>query len=114
MAPPVDVQSKDFLERLVKDSGKLIVHCFHVRRADDGDFKQGLQDDSSSRHLLDMFDEVARSLDSVVSCRVNLSINPDVAADLLTPGRGEGDGGGAPLACWLFFKGGKMVRAHYS
>ena len=120
MAPPVDIVSTKHLERLVKGSAKLVIHCFTTGKGDHSGSGSG--SDNGGRggdfaRVAHAFDELSNTLDAsssgVKSYRVDVASRPDVAASLpgAEGGAAGGEGDGVSAARWLFFSGGKMVRA---
>lgn len=115
MAPAVSIESTEHLDRLVRDSAKLVIHCFTTG-----------EDDNSSgdgfARVVQAFDELSNTLDAssdLKSYRVDASSRPDVAAGLLLPAaegeeaRDEDGGDGVSAARWVFFNAGKMVSLLY-
>lgn len=96
----MEIESLDHLQRLVQSNDTLIASCF-----------SGSSGDADSKKKSDELG--VHSLASLL-CRVDF--NKVSAADLSLPdgakAGAQGDGrGGGEVAWWLFFSGGKMVRA---
>lgn len=116
MAPPAGIASTEHLDRLVKDSAKLVIHCFTTGKDDHSDSDNG--GGGEFAQVAKAFDELSNTLDAsssdVKSYRVDASSRPDVAAGLPVAGGGEAGGGGDDVSAsrWVFFNAGKMVRAY--
>lgn len=114
MGPPVSIVSTKHLDRLVKDSAKLVIHCFTTGKDDHSGSGSDNGGGGGFARVAQAFDELSSTLDAsssgVKSYRVDVASRPDVAASL--PGAEGGEAGdGVSAARWLFFNGGKMVRA---
>lgn len=115
MAPPADIVSTEHLDRLVKDSAKVVIHCFTTGTDDHSGSDSG---GGGFAQVAQAFDALSNTLDAsssdVKSYRVDASSRPDVAAGLPGAEGGEAgaEGGDVSAARWVFFNGGKMVRAH--
>lgn len=118
MALLVVIESKGHLEHLVEERPKLVVcmspsarKCGTGTGSDYGGQQAQQDKESALVEASPFFEQLARSVDGVVCCRVDSSSHPDIVSGLLLPEHQHGEGavGESPSACWAFFRSGKMV-----
>lgn len=88
MAPPVTVQSRAHLDRLIRYNERLVVRCL-LRNGDDDELA---------------FREVAVGFEEVVCCYLDPTRHRELASSVVDD-VGEADA----VACWLFYRDGTKV-----
>lgn len=116
MGPIVaDVESREDLDKLVRESDRVILRCFYPTHAQDERDVVTTTNKSAAARLTASF--VESLPDELVCCRLDLSCHADIAAGLGLGFSGEegsestdAASSGTMGACWVFFRAGKQVR----